>query len=82
VWTLKADDTEEGQQSLFSWKDFGSSIAANWGAGIRLDFGFLLLRVDMGLKVHDPARQQRWVNPGEWFKGDNYALHFGVGYPF
>ena len=82
VWTLKADDTEEGQQSLFSWKDFGSSIAANWGAGIRLDFGFLLLRVDMGLKVHDPARQQRWVKPGEWFKGDNYALHFGVGYPF
>ena len=82
VWTLKDDDTEEGQQSLFSWKDFGSSIAANWGAGIRLDFGFLLLRVDMGLKVHDPARQQRWVNPGEWFKGDNYALHFGVGYPF
>lgn len=82
VWTLKADDTEEGQQSLFSWKDFGSSIAANWGAGIRLDFGFLLLRVDMGLKIHDPARQQRWVNPGEWFKGDNYALHFGVGYPF
>ena len=82
VWTLKADDTEEGQQSLFSWKNFGSSIAANWGAGIRLDFGFLLLRVDMGLKVHDPARQQRWVNPGEWFKGDNYALHFGVGYPF
>ena len=82
VWTLKADDTEEGQQSLFSWKDFGSSIAANWGAGIRLDFGFLLLRVDMGLKVHDPARQQRWVSPGEWFKGDNYALHFGVGYPF
>ena len=82
VWTLKADDTEEGQRSLFSWKDFGRSIAANWGAGIRLDFGFLLLRVDMGLKVHDPARQQRWVNPGEWFKGDNYALHFGVGYPF
>ena len=82
VWTLKADDTEEGQQSLFSWKDFGSSIAANWGAGIRLDFGFLLLRVDMGLKVHDPARQRRWVNPEEWFKGDNYALHFGVGYPF
>ena len=26
VWTLKADDTEEGQQSLFSWKTFGSSF--------------------------------------------------------
>ena len=82
VWALKADDSEEGQISLFRWKDFGKSIAANWGVGVRLDFGFLLLRLDLGLKIHDPAREQRWVNPGQWFKRDNYALHFGVGYPF
>ena len=82
VWALKADDSEEGQLSLFRWKDFGKSIAANWGVGLRLDFGFLLLRLDMGMKIHDPAREQRWVNPGQWLKRDNYALHFGVGYPF
>ena len=82
VWALKADDSEEGQLSLFRWKDFGKSIAANWGVGLRLDFGFLLLRLDLGMKIHDPARQQRWVNPGQWLKRDNYALHFGVGYPF
>lgn len=82
VWTLKADSSEEGQESLFRWQDFGRSIAANWGAGLRLDFGFLLLRVDMGIKIHDPAREQRWVNPGQWLNKDNYALHFGVGYPF
>ena len=82
VWSLKADNTEEGQASLFKWNDFGKSIAANWGVGLRLDFGFLLLRLDMGMKIHDPARKQRWVNPGQWLKRDNYALHFGVGYPF
>ncbi len=82
VWALKADDSEEGQESLFRWKDFGKSIAANWGVGLRLDFGFLLLRLDLGMKIHDPAREQRWVNPGQWLKRDNYALHFGVGYPF
>lgn len=82
VWALKADSSEEGQASLFRWQDFGRSIAANWGVGLRLDFGFLLLRVDMGMKIHDPARKQRWVSPGQWLKEENYALHFGVGYPF
>ena len=82
VWALKADSSEEGQASLFRWQDFGRSIAANWGVGLRLDFGFLLLRVDMGMKIHDPARKQRWVSPEQWFKRDNYAVHFGVGYPF
>ena len=82
VWALKADDSEEGQESLFSWQNLGKSIAANWGVGLRLDFGFLLLRLDLGMKIHDPAREQRWVNPGQWLKNDNYALHFGVGYPF
>ena len=82
VWTLKADSSEEGQASLFRWQDFGKSIAANWGVGLRLDFGFLLLRLDMGIKIHDPARKQSWVSPRQWLKYDNYALHFGVGYPF
>ena len=82
VWALKADSSEEGQASLFRWQDFGRSIAANWGIGLRLDFGFLLLRVDMGMKIHDPARKQRWVSPEQWFKRDNYAVNFGVGYPF
>jgi outer membrane protein assembly factor BamA len=79
VWTLQGSGVEEGR---FRWNKFGESIAANWGAGLRLDFGFLLLRLDMGLRIHDPAREQKWVKPSEWIKTDGYALHFGVGYPF
>jgi outer membrane protein assembly factor BamA len=82
VWALKADGTEEGQESLFKWKNFGKSIAVNWGVGLRLDFDFLLVCLDLGMKIHDPAREQRWVNPAKWLKRDNYAIHFGVGYPF
>ncbi len=82
VWTLQGADTEENRLARFRWKTFGESIAANWGAGIRLDFGFLLLRLDLGLRVHDPARADKWVGPDKWFKRDGYALHFGVGYPF
>ena len=68
--------------SLFRWNDLGESIAANWGAGVRLDLDFLLLRIDLGLKVHDPARTDKWMGPAEWFRKDGFALHFGVGYPF
>ena len=82
VWTLKHKDTPANDPAVFRWNDFAESIAANWGVGVRLNFGFLLLRVDMGMKIHDPSRQQKWVNPGQWLQRDNFALHFGVGYPF
>ena len=82
VWTLQGANTEENRLGRFRWDTFGDSIAANWGAGIRLDFGFLLLRLDMGMRIHDPARAEKWVGPDQWFKRDGYALHFGVGYPF
>ena len=82
IWTLQGADTKENRLARFRWKTFGESIAANWGAGVRLDFGFLLLRFDMGLRFHDPARANKWVGPDQWFKSDGYALHFGVGYPF
>ena len=80
VWTLNKESSDE--LSIFRWNNLGESIAANWGVGVRLNLGFLLLRVDMGMKIHDPAREQKWVSPGRWLNRDNYALHFGVGYPF
>ena len=82
VWTLKDDGTQAGKESMLRWDTFGESIAANWGVGLRLNFGFMLLRLDLGLKVHDPAREMKWIGPDQWFKRDGYALHFGVGYPF
>ena len=82
VWTLQGNDSEENRLSRFRWDTFGESIAANCGAGVRLDFGFLLLRIDLGFRVHDPARENKWVKPAQWFTRDGYAVHFGVGYPF
>lgn len=83
VWTL-GNDSESGQNTLseFTLKNFGKSIAMNWGVGLRLDLNFLLLRVDMGMKLHDPARTSAWLRPRDWFRQDGYAVHFGVGYPF
>ncbi len=60
------------------------SIAGDWGLGLRVNLDFILLRLDLGFRVHDPARDagDRWVGPRGWFKEGATALHFGVGYPF
>lgn len=83
VWSLKDEKEDEYNSSLFRFKNFGESLAADWGLGIRLNLDFLLLRFDFGMKIHDPARDgSKWVSPGNWFERENFALHFGVGYPF
>ncbi len=80
VWSLQYDAPE----SRFNINDFYNSIAADWGIGLRLNLDFILLRLDLGVKAHDPSRAegQRWIDPSEWATADNLALHFGVGYPF
>ena len=64
--------------------DMLHSIAGDWGLGLRVNLDFILLRLDMGFKVHDPSRDEgsRWLTPDKWLKSDGFALHFGVGYPF
>ena len=72
------------------WKEdldkgpFLPSIAADWGTGVRVNLDFILLRVDIGFKTHDPSREegQRWIGPKDWITKDGFAFHFGVGYPF
>ena len=82
VWSLRNTGTPQSDLSKLNWKNLGKSIAMNWGLGLRLDLNFLLLRVDMGMKLHDPARETRWLRPRDWLRRDGYAIHFGVGYPF
>lgn len=87
IWNfpIRSEDTGElvYDDSSFSFKTFPKSIALDWGLGIRVNLDFLLVRVDAGIRLHDPARKEgdRWLGPSQWFKG-NYAVHFGVGYPF
>lgn len=65
-------------------KNFINGLALDWGAGLRLDLNFILVRLDLGIVLRDPSREagNRWAPPSRWFKKDGYAVHFGVGYPF
>ncbi|MCR4859751.1 MAG: BamA/TamA family outer membrane protein [Bacteroidales bacterium] len=77
VWEMGSDDPETAV-------DLPGSLAADWGLGLRVNLNFILLRLDAGFRIHDPARTagSRWVGPKGWFTEGATALHFGVGYPF
>lgn len=84
VWTISGTDTKaDNRKSRFDAKKIGESLAANWGVGLRLDLSFLILRLDMGMKVLDPSLEgSHWISPGKWLGKNGFAVHFGVGYPF
>ena len=78
VWTFKQDDAK----SKFDLSTLGDSIAMDWGLGLRVNLSFLVLRLDMAKKLHDPASEKKWLGPDDWRKKGSGAVHFGVGYPF
>lgn len=83
IWTLKETDGDDGSHTHFDLKNLAASLAADWGIGLRVDLNFLILRIDMGMKLYDPSQDtDRWRAPSQWLKKDGYSLHFGVGYPF
>ena len=80
IWTIK--DYEDQPGGVFKFNKFYEQIAAAYGAGIRLDFKYFLVRVDMGMKAHNPASdQEHWPLIHPKFKRDS-EFHFSVGYPF
>ncbi|EOZ98548.1 outer membrane protein, OMP85 family, putative [Indibacter alkaliphilus LW1] len=85
-WTFAEDPTRPGAN--FEFNRFFNEIAVGTGLGLRMDFEFLVLRLDMGVKALDPARPQ-----GERFILGNFFNRFlgergqtvfniGIGYPF
>ncbi len=84
VWYLRNSGLSSFDEGRFNARNFIRGMAADWGLGLRLDLNFILVRLDMGMVVRDPARApgHRWVGPSGWFRNDGYAVHFGVGYPF
>ena len=80
IWTIKNYEDQPG--GVFKFNKFYEPIAAAYGAGIRLDFKYFLVRVDMGMKAHNPASgQEHWPLLHPRFKRDS-EFHFSVGYPF
>jgi outer membrane protein assembly factor BamA len=89
VWTLRENNDPRFTGGDFKFNRFYKEIAIGMGAGIRLNFSFLVIRFDYGIKMVDPAQDEglRWI-------GDNISLtnlrgdpgqalwNIAIGYPF
>lgn len=83
IWTLKEYKDQEG--GSFKLNHFYKEIALSWGLGVRLDFDFVLIRLDAGWKAYDPSddpSKERWPIKHPLKLRDNTAIHIAVGYPF
>jgi outer membrane protein assembly factor BamA len=80
IWSLSPDDKRVG--ALFKFDEFYKQLAMNSGLGLRLNFGFIIFRIDWGVRIHDPLPDKGWINPSRWFKDSNSTFCIGIGYPF
>jgi len=84
VWNMTQGNTDPSTQ--FHLNDFYNQIAVGTGFGLRWDFDFFLLRLDLATKVINPANpvNQKWVLPRTSFEGGQNPIEYniGIGYPF
>lgn len=89
IWTVAEDESRPGAQ--FKAENFFREIAVGTGLGLRFDFSFLVLRLDAGLKIYDPARPEskRFIlskgfydTPFTREATEPIVFNIGIGYPF
>ncbi|EKC71776.1 outer membrane protein, family, partial [human gut metagenome] len=64
--------------------EFYKQIAVAYGLGLRLNFDYFILRLDMGMKAINPAygtKEEHWAIIHPKLDRD-FAFHFAVGLPF
>jgi hypothetical protein len=94
IWNIRKDPNNPGAE--FNINRLGQDIAIGVGTGLRFDFHYFLIRIDMGIKLKDPSRIENngwlsiknftWRNhefdePGR-LPRNNYAIQLGIGLPF
>lgn len=80
IWYLR--ENSEFPDGNFDFERFYKEIAVGIGFGLRYDFGFFLIRLDLGIPVRNPAlpEKERWMLDKVQWK--DLLLNFGIGYPF
>ena len=79
IWNV-FDDVNEESETFDGFKSL-KDIAVGSGFGIRYDFSFFVLRLDLGFKTYDPS----YDLGNRWFKDYNFAnavYNIGINYPF
>lgn len=79
IWNALDNVTED--EMVFSGFKSLQDIALGTGLGIRYDFSFFIIRLDLGFKTYNPSNEANQ----KWFKEWNLSktvLNVGINYPF
>ncbi|WP_435412376.1 BamA/TamA family outer membrane protein [Psychroserpens mesophilus] len=79
IWNV-LDDVED-EDATFEGFSSLKNVAIGSGFGLRYDFSFFVLRLDIGFKTYDPSRP----DGARWFKDYNFGnavYNIGINYPF
>ena len=79
IWTLR-DHVRQGGK--FRFQNFHKEIAVGTGVGLRLNFKLLVLRLDAGLKLYDPARPSGKCFVGNQLFANQPVFSLAIDYPF
>ena len=67
IWKLKDDpNIIDDDLAVFRFNTFASQLAVGGGFGLRLDFDFFLIRLDVAIPLHNPYMYEgeRWIWEG------------------
>ena len=79
IWDISGTSFVE-DDAKFTGLSSLKNIAIGSGFGARLDFNFLIVRLDVGFKTYEP-----YLNGNKWFKNYNFSnavYNVGINYPF
>ena len=80
IWTINDYETQPG--GAFRFDTYYKQIALAYGLGLRLNFDFVVIRADFGMKAYNPADGSvKWAIAAHDFNRD-FAWHISIGYPF
>lgn len=82
VWAINEKDNRPGAQ--FKLGSFYNQLALGSGMGFRFDFDYFVFRLDLGMKMRDPAQPENngWITGNRKLTGNDFNLSFAIGYPF
>ena len=86
IW-LSHDDADM-PNAEFKFNRFYKEIGFGTGVGLRLDFGFFIIRLDAALPIYDPSQPpaRRWIGTetvnGKTSLNTSINFTFGIGHAF
>ncbi|MBL4707524.1 MAG: BamA/TamA family outer membrane protein, partial [Flavobacteriales bacterium] len=77
IWNYR--QTGSRKETRYSLGELWNGTAVGFGAGIRLNFSFFILRFDAATKLKDPSVEDPNQLSPQWRQTN---LNLGIGYPF